>query len=237
MWFLQALFIIFVLFALAQRVGINPLLFFLASVGLVLFGMSWIRDVTISRICFHMVFFAAGAWLHSPVSTRLLNARAAPLLGVFLGALCVQLLLVFGYSSLPPFLRNNPVLPGLMMATAGIASVSAFSEVLNRTGRVGWLRVIGAYSMPIYLMHTIFGSGTRIVLARVLYVDDPTTHAVLELAVGVGVPMLIAYGLKKCNAVWGVRVARRPACQACDMKATAFNPWFSTPNAEVLSIG
>ena len=133
---------------------------------------------------------------------RLLNEKMTALLGFFFVTLSVQLYLVFGHFPLILVPKAFQYLSVLIIGLIGIASISSFSEVLSRKGWVRFLRVIGEYSLPIYLMHTIFGSGTRIILMHILHMYDPTVHAVLELAVGVGFPMLIAYGLKKCNAMW-----------------------------------
>lgn len=202
MWFLQALFIMFVFFALTQCVGLKPLPFFLFSAGLTLFARPFVHDETFNRGLFHLIFFGAGIWMHGIVNTCLLSAKRGTLLAVSLVTLCVQLFLLFGYLYLPPLLRESEILYRLIMAFAGILSIAALSEVFSRSQRVQWLRVVGEYSMPIFLMHTIFGSGTRIILLRVLYIYDPYLHAGLELVSGVSIPMLIAYVLGISNAVW-----------------------------------
>ena len=201
MWFLQALFLIYMSFALAQKLAVQPKWFFLISALLTLIVSPLIRDETVKRILFHFIFFGAGVGLQSGVNARILGAKTGPLLAVFLAALCVQLLLVFGSPSVRLF-RGSDALEHVAMAFLGIASIAAVSEVFNRLQRVSWLRLIGQYSMPIFLMHTIFGSGMRIILARFLHLDNPYLHAGLELATGIGVPMLIAFLLSLRNTPW-----------------------------------
>lgn len=202
MWFLQALFLIYVFFAMTQKIGLKPLSFFLVCAGLTLFVVPFIHDETVHRIVFHSIFFGAGVWLHDGVNTRLLNAKVGPLLAASFAALCVQLFLVFGPGRSQMFFFGTDIPARVITAFLGILSIAALSEVLNRTGRVHWLLVIGQYTMPIFLMHTILGSGTRIILLRILHLNDPYLHVAVELAVGVGIPMAIAFGLGRCNALW-----------------------------------
>lgn len=54
----------------------------------------------------------------------------------------------------------------------------------------GLLLRLGAASMPIYLMHILAGSGTRIALARGLHVDDLALQALVGTLAGLGLPML-----------------------------------------------
>ena len=201
MWFLQALFLMYVSFALAQKLAIPPKWFFFLSAVLALIGSLFIHEETVKKILFHFVFFGAGVSLHSGVNARLLGAKTGPLLAVSSAVLCVQLVLVFGLPAAHAF-RGSETLMGVVIAFIGIASISAASEVLSRLNSVQWLRVIGQYSMPIFLMHTIFGSGTRIILTRFLHLHNPYIHAGLELAAGVGIPMVIAFALSRRNTPW-----------------------------------
>lgn len=201
MWFLQALFFMYVFFALAQKLAVPPKWFFFLSAVLTLAVSPAIHDVTVKVALLNFIYFGAGVGLHSGVNARLLGAKTGPLLATFLAALCVQLFLVFGLRSVPAF-YGSEALTRVAMAFLGIASISAVSEVFHRLHAVQWLRVIGQYSMPIFLMHTIFGSGTRIILVRFLHLHNPYLHAGSELAAGVSIPMLIAFLLSRRNTPW-----------------------------------
>lgn len=201
MWFLQALFFMYLFFALAQKLAVGPRRFFFISAVLTLIVAPLIRDETVKKILFHFIFFGAGVCLHSGVNVRLLGTKTGPMLAIFLAALCVQLFLIFGLPSVPVSYVSEAFVR-VVMAFLGIASISAISEVFNRFHAMQWLRVVGQYSMPIFLMHTIFGSGTRIVLIRFLHLYNPYLHAGLELAAGVGIPMIIAFALSRRNTPW-----------------------------------
>jgi fucose 4-O-acetylase-like acetyltransferase len=77
------------------------------------------------------------------------------------------------------------------LATVGVLALLLLSLGLSRalprlaTG----LQALGAASMPIYLMHILAGSGTRILLARVLHLDSVALQALIGTLAGLLLPM------------------------------------------------
>jgi hypothetical protein len=53
-----------------------------------------------------------------------------------------------------------------------------------------WILALGSASMAIYVMHILTGSGTRIILARLLGVQDASIHLIAGCLAGVLLPML-----------------------------------------------
>lgn len=62
-----------------------------------------------------------------------------------------------------------------------------------------YLAYIGSSSMAIYLMHIIIGSGFRVVLTKVLGVDNYIVHLLLGLLIGVSGPLIALYIINKFN--------------------------------------
>jgi fucose 4-O-acetylase-like acetyltransferase len=53
------------------------------------------------------------------------------------------------------------------------------------------LSLLGAYSMVIYLVHILAGSGIRIILTKFLHINDIYTHIILGCLFGIFIPILL----------------------------------------------
>jgi fucose 4-O-acetylase-like acetyltransferase len=74
-----------------------------------------------------------------------------------------------------------------------LAFVAIFHGIAPHLGRVGrWLVVLGQASLAIYLSHTIFSAGLRIVMLAV-GIDDMILHLVLGTAIGIAGPMVLIW--------------------------------------------
>ena len=58
--------------------------------------------------------------------------------------------------------------------------------------------VLNRYSFPIYLLHTIFTAGFRIVLLKV-GVSNYLLHVLLGIIVGIGIPIIGMNVIKNCK--------------------------------------
>ena len=70
------------------------------------------------------------------------------------------------------------------------ASIAFISLIIKWTAAEKALLFINKYSFPIYLLHTIFTSGTRIILLR-LGIHNYEIHVIGALILGIGVPVLV----------------------------------------------
>jgi fucose 4-O-acetylase-like acetyltransferase len=88
----------------------------------------------------------------------------------------------------------RPPLQGLLELAVALVSI-AFVITVSRlpAGAVGrGLGLLGRQSLAIYLMHTIFASGTRIVLLKLLGVSRLDVHLVAGTTLGLAMPLLCA---------------------------------------------
>ena len=60
-----------------------------------------------------------------------------------------------------------------------------------------WLKLIGVYSLSIYLIHILTGSGIRVVLTKILGVENFYIHLLCGLLFGLLLPMIVQYGVEK----------------------------------------
>jgi fucose 4-O-acetylase-like acetyltransferase len=92
-----------------------------------------------------------------------------------------------GLSALPDRLAFAPIL-----ALAGTSATVALA-VLADTTRVGtMLRLLGRYSLEIYVAHTIASAAARIALLKFGHISAPGPHLILGTLAGLFVPLVFA---------------------------------------------
>ncbi|MCB9497243.1 MAG: acyltransferase [Fibrobacteria bacterium] len=117
----------------------------------------------------------------------------------------------------------------LAAAFSGIAVVVLLSAGLGRhansssrlvRGGVAWAGIAGQASLPIFMVHILVSSGTRIVLARVPALGTiSSVHILMATSLGVAIPVLMWRATKSgpWGILWGIPVGK----QSDQVKATA----------------
>lgn len=181
-------------------------LFFVQAIGVALFGLlrasawtavgvglllstasSFVEPSMLHEILFHFLFFAAGAALMESARVERL-----PVDGRF-AAVCAVLYLAGLALALPSGLPFSA--PALVpLSFLGIAAVIGLSHVCTvppAARRLGWLTALGRASMAIYVMHTLFTAGTRILLLKGLGIASLPVHLTCGMAAGLLCPMMV----------------------------------------------
>jgi fucose 4-O-acetylase-like acetyltransferase len=201
-WFLYTLMILF-LFYFASFVGFGhraPVAFLVASIGV--FGLvccrvnlgSW---SVIYQVALMSVYFGAGTLLgqHLESMPSLIGRhRMASVLFVFLTAVAVTV------GSRAGVRENLPL--SLPFAAAGSAGVIVAAVLLSqRAGGAGpsEIRRWGAFSLEIFVAHTLFMAGFRIFAQRVLHLENPYLHLVGGTLVGVYGPIFLATTIQRLH--------------------------------------
>lgn len=140
----------------------------------------------------YLIFFLMGAYgfywkdeLH-----RYLAPYAMPLL-IASGLLFVSAEWLFHVPLRLLFSDHSPL--NLLLACSGIMLVNGLAMSMARSG-IRWLQIfetLGYYSMPVYLMHILAGSGIRIVLSRFLHIDSTWLHLLAGCAAGILLPVFV----------------------------------------------
>lgn len=185
-WFLYTLFFLFMLYYLMKKVT-NDSVIVLVSLALLMFVPEMIDAWAVGSLCSNFAYFALGSLLYQKgLIDKLLQ---------FKGSLTISSLLFVGinavYISALDSL-NNFGLQAVSFAVALIGimfTMNVSYRLANMQSSV--LAVIGSASMTIYLVHILAGSGTRIVLSKLLHVDDVIVHLILGLLVGVLAPLAV----------------------------------------------
>ncbi len=80
----------------------------------------------------------------------------------------------------------------ILLAVPGIAACLFLSIFLAQHSWFPFLKVLGKYSLQIYVVHMLAGVGTRIILQTVFHVTNPLLHMGVGVSVAVVVPVLLA---------------------------------------------
>lgn len=81
----------------------------------------------------------------------------------------------------------------LVLAILGVIFTVALSSIISKKTDLLAVNLssLGKYSLYIYILHILVGSGTRIILLRFFHVDNALIHIFLGTLLGVAIPYLI----------------------------------------------
>lgn len=185
-WFLYALFLLMVLGTLLYA-RLHPRFYggVTLAAALVFVMQNALPDVlNADYLYYSLVYFVAGVWFNDRKQLFLPYSRRLAL-PVLLLAMAGQWLF-HGYFEL----TYENIGPGLLaLAGISILAVVLLTHALNDLWP-RWLLLLGASSMAIYLMHILAGSGIRVILQKLLGVDDPVVHLVLGVSLALLMPLL-----------------------------------------------
>ncbi len=206
-WFLYVLFLLFVLLTLLYRKHTRwlPVMLSLATAGWI--AQQFIQiPFPLDFIASYAFYFLAGsAWMRwQRQGSSALPPAFTGITGI--GILCISLALSgvyhiiwgFNYQS-----RSLWLMPIALSAITGICLVCqrwclSQNPWLQKAGAaIAWC---GRYSMPVFLLHILTGSGVRIILLKVLHISDPAIHIAAGCVAGVIIPVLI-YRLQEVPAL------------------------------------
>jgi len=107
--------------------------------------------------------------------------------------------------------QENPLLKPVV-AFCGIAASVAVAIMLSRIGGWGFVRVLGFYSLEIYVAHTIASASLRILLRKVLRLEEPALHIIIGTLGGIVLPLILVRLCHRFHTEWLFRMTtRKPA--------------------------
>lgn len=200
-WFLYALFLILMISLLLYRRSSPLNVWGVALLGLLVYvnghrfpdtGRFWLVTV-------NFVFFAAGVCFS--LYQVGISERARALLWPSLIAFVLAQWLYHGLWGM------HYRMGGFQTVLIGVASIwFVIVWSMNATQRHWWwsraLTVLGAASMSIYLMHILASSGVRVLLSKMLHIQEPWLHVTAGVVLGVLLPWLVARAAPKLGYQW-----------------------------------
>ncbi len=213
-WYLYALFIVSVLYALGRAFLKIPAWLNLV-IGLIMFYVSTIlfRNDTnvwfLSDILHYYVFFAvgdlAGEFMTNPDSKRFLESNKILLL-LLLPFIGLQSWYLYQNLKNPTayydYVEYQLPFVFLLISLIGCAFIILLSHMLERKQLAGWVRMLGEHSLYIYVAHVMVMAGVRIFMMHVLHINHLPTLLITGIAAGLIVPVLLYKLSKKLNMEW-----------------------------------
>lgn len=186
-WFLYTLFVIMLVYAIARKQHISPLVFVIITtlfyylqgqIGLGPWGVLYL-------VRMYALYLALGALVGSSgVLSKLGSLKRPILVAVIIGGfLAVGLAVKF---NLTEQVYLKPI-----VAVFGIAASVALAILLEKLDVTDFIEQWGRLSLQIYVAHSIASSILRIGLYKVFGFSEPLTHLILGTAIGIYAPIAL----------------------------------------------
>ncbi len=203
-WFLYVLFFLAMAAGVLLKLRAGPLGLLAAAVlaypGVLPSSGGWVPLIEARLFAIYLAagaVFGAGRWPREVAGARRPWLAATACVGLAIPALAVAAGLE-GRTWLRPAL-----------ALAGTAAVVALAILTGRTRLDRAIRLLGVYSLPIFVAHTIASAGTRIALVKFARIGDPATHLVLGTVAGLLVPLGLAIACERIGFPYGFTLPKR----------------------------
>ncbi len=191
-WYLYALFFIFLVtptFNSVKAAAVG-LVVALAAKGLILTGGGY-SIYAVSTVLSNEIWFVLGM----SICAFNVQLKGRKVQGMICGVLFIILSIMVYTAEISSSAAS--FIMGLLACVAVIMMVAGFEEKLGRG-----MEFIAKYTMPIFLMHTLFAAPMRSVLLK-LGITNAVAHIVLGVGISFAGPIIAAWIIKK-NKVVGV---------------------------------
>jgi fucose 4-O-acetylase-like acetyltransferase len=204
-WFLYALFLISIVYYVLRRCGLGPLGVLSA------FAVFWTSELWMPQIPWwplgviriYGIYYSLGPVIqHHGGTERIERASTTALV----------LIVILGYGIITASVwhaENQILILGTAITLCGIAASVALAVLLSRAGSFDFVRVLGTYSLEIYVAHTIASASIRIALQKVLKVQDVTAHLAIGTIGGIVFPLLLAVLCRRFHAEFLFRFPKK----------------------------
>ena len=204
-WFLYALFFVSLTYVALRKIGLsNRAIFALSSLlylTIPFMGVSTWSGAYNTRQ--HLPYFAFGALIgYQVLDARLARASTRSLALISVAGIGGTLAYAMAVHE-----RPGPYLMVLILAMGG-PGLAALAGIMSRRRGFGIVELWGRRSLEIYLAHSIFVAGTRIILMR-LGVEHWIPHLLLGTVVGLYVPILMWYAAEAFGMSFVFSLKRR----------------------------
>lgn len=197
-WFLYALFMIFMVSCLIYKkeyfTSYLPIITVLAF-AIYIYSDSIGDFLHVDFITKNIVFFFAGSLLSTVSITTVFGRKSFIML---FSAFVVFFLIQYKFHFIDRMFYDEIGISTFSVAMVSIFFVFSLSLVLSHVGFEP-LRKIGEYSMIIFLVHILAGSGTRIILSKGFGINNWYLHIVIGTIAGVVAPVIFYKIANKLN--------------------------------------
>ena len=200
-WFLYAIFLMYMTYWFVRYRNVSNDIFLVGAAlicSFQIFGPNILRWDVLDSFSHFLIYFALGAKIAD--TSFLTNLRKIN--WIWLSCLAAGgYVLIALIALIPPTVEINvfwPLIVKPLLATVGIISTITLSMLIVNSTICSSMRILGVYSLEIYVGHTIFASGARIAMQKVFGYTGSVLHLVVGTAIGISIPVLLA--------TWGPKV-------------------------------
>ena len=187
-WFLQALFLSYIIYAVLRTFLPISILFIVALAMYI--GKFFVDPSIINDVLRMFVFFVAGSMFALIVHKVRDNINGGALFATIVIFIAFQVTLFY-------FRLSEYPLAKFIAAFVGIIFVVYLSLYIQDKKTFVIIKRIGFLAMPIYLAHAMGSAGMRIVLSRAFQVHDIALHIIMGCLAGLTFPILLYALMKK----------------------------------------
>lgn len=199
-WFIYALFLMQLIFVLANRVNrFGTLILSILSVWLFIYPIR-IQVAAIVPFSTHFIFFIGGVLFRKYFWNKIVLKPSLWLTLVLLVTLVSTGWFIFDRLIKPERLANgNHPFYFMYLAIVGILFCITLSQYLAEKNLLPLFKTFGLYSLQIYLVHMLAGVGTRVILLEVFHLHNWVTHIIVGTLIALTTPILLQKIAKLLN--------------------------------------
>lgn len=185
-WYLYALFFLFLVIPNVKTKKQSVILLITATVAKVFILCASAAGLTlpyiINSICGRMIWFVIGMFIAMDI-VNLKSKLSKAVMAVSFSAACILCIIFYREPNYNEILQS---VAGLLFVTSIIIAANNFTgEKLNKLSVS-----FSEYFMPVYVMHTIFAAGIRILLLK-LGITNLFIHSILGIAISFAGPIAV----------------------------------------------
>jgi len=191
-WFIYALFLMHLVYTLVSRSGrFTAGIMFAIGIWL-FFNPIHLNFAALGGFSIHFIFFVCGIYLRKYLVD--MEALSLPLWATL--SLLV-ILLGCGYFVFENVLAPTRLSGGshpyylIYFSILGITACISLAQYLAKKNSFQFLKIIGIYSLQIYLVHMLAGAGTRLILQQVFHLQNWVLHILLGVAAALVFPIML----------------------------------------------
>jgi len=153
-----------------------------------------------------VLYFAFGVIIGSDQNIRMISCAPVRWLPVAV-ATGLMVSSLAGWSEAP---YRHAFLPAATFAVSGIIAILALALLTDKAKFGTSIRLLGRYSLEIYLVHTIATAGVLVALIKFAHISAPAPHLVLGTLAGLYIPIGLALIFQRADFHFGFTLPRSP---------------------------
>jgi fucose 4-O-acetylase-like acetyltransferase len=206
-WFLYVLFILSIAVFYALKIGASP--WIVCAVTLLLYPgflpVSSYEPTVLIELRLMSVYFGLGVLLGNDRFIQTISDVPLRWIGAgIVGGLLLSFLAGFNETKTLPVVR-------IILGACGIVFIISLALLVDKIKYDSMIRLLGRYSLEIYVAHTIAAAGARAVLLKFIHVNTVAPHLLFGTFVGLCAPIVLALLFERLDFQYAFRFPEYPS--------------------------